>query len=154
MLVDPPKQHWHYSSFFFFSFHILFSQKGFAYDFEFLHAFLSNKKDKICPTKNGGGDHPFTPQIVIPVWTAGGVRALWVFEYPPRCMHIRYYFGDMDIRSQLLVWGYGDQSSFIRMYIYGDQYLIIRFGICRLYIRLGICRLVISYQSGELEISQ
>ena len=24
--------------------HILFSQKGFAYDFEFLHAFLSNKK--------------------------------------------------------------------------------------------------------------
>ena len=24
-------------------FHLLFSQKGFAYDFEFLHAFLSNK---------------------------------------------------------------------------------------------------------------
>ena len=30
-----------------FSFRILFSQKGFAYDFEFLHAFLSNKKNKI-----------------------------------------------------------------------------------------------------------
>ena len=29
------------------SFHFLFSQKGFAYDFEFLHAFLSNKKKKI-----------------------------------------------------------------------------------------------------------
>ena len=27
-----------------FSFHLLFSQKGFAYDFDFLHAFLSNKK--------------------------------------------------------------------------------------------------------------
>ena len=37
------------------SFHLLFSQKGFTYDFEFLHAFLSNK-------------------IVIPGWTAGGVR--------------------------------------------------------------------------------
>ena len=30
-----------------FSFHILFSQKGFVYDFEFLHAFLINKKNKI-----------------------------------------------------------------------------------------------------------
>ena len=30
-------------SFFLFSFHVLFSQKGFAYDFEFLHTFLSNK---------------------------------------------------------------------------------------------------------------
>ena len=29
------------------SFHLLFSQKGFAYEFEFLHAFLSNKKNKI-----------------------------------------------------------------------------------------------------------
>ena len=29
------------------SMHILFSQKGFTYDFEFLHAFLSNKKNKI-----------------------------------------------------------------------------------------------------------
>ena len=27
---------------FFLSFHILFSQKGFTYDFEFLHAFLGN----------------------------------------------------------------------------------------------------------------
>ena len=26
------------------SFHLLFSQKVFAYDFEFLHAFLNNKK--------------------------------------------------------------------------------------------------------------
>ena len=25
-----------------------------------------------------GGDHPFTPQIIIPGWTAGRVRALWV----------------------------------------------------------------------------
>ena len=46
----------HYSSFFFFflSFHILFSQKGFTYDFEFLDAFLSNKKNKIEPQKLGG----------------------------------------------------------------------------------------------------
>ena len=29
------------------SMHLLFSQKGFASDFEFLHAFLSNKKNKI-----------------------------------------------------------------------------------------------------------
>ena len=29
------------------SMHVLFSQKGFTYDFEFLHAFLSNKKNKI-----------------------------------------------------------------------------------------------------------
>ena len=28
------------------SMHILFSQKGFAYDFEFLYAFLSKKKEK------------------------------------------------------------------------------------------------------------
>ena len=26
--------------------HLLFSRKGFSYDFEFLHAFLSNKKNK------------------------------------------------------------------------------------------------------------
>ena len=26
------------------SFHLLLSQKGFAYDFEFVHAFFSNKK--------------------------------------------------------------------------------------------------------------
>ena len=40
-------QTWHYSSFFLllsFSFHLLFSQKGFAYDFEILHAFLSSQK--------------------------------------------------------------------------------------------------------------
>ena len=35
--------------------HLLFSQKGFANDFEFLHAFQA--------TKNWG-DPPFTPQIV------------------------------------------------------------------------------------------
>ena len=34
-----------------FSFHLLFSEKGFAYNFEFLHAFLSNKK-------NGGAPSP------------------------------------------------------------------------------------------------
>ena len=34
-------------SFFFLSFHILFSQRGFTYDFEFLHGFLSNKKNNI-----------------------------------------------------------------------------------------------------------
>ena len=36
-----------YSSFFLllsFSFHLLFSQKGFAYDFDILHAFLSSQK--------------------------------------------------------------------------------------------------------------
>ena len=37
-----------------FSFQVLFSQKWFAYDFEFFHAFLSNKKNKIYPKKNGG----------------------------------------------------------------------------------------------------
>ena len=31
----------------YFSFHVLFSQKGFAYDFEFLHDFLSNKENEI-----------------------------------------------------------------------------------------------------------
>ena len=31
----------------FLSFHFVFSQKRFAYDFVFLHAFLSNKKNKI-----------------------------------------------------------------------------------------------------------
>ena len=31
----------------FYSFHILFSQKEFAYNSEFLHVFLSNKKNKI-----------------------------------------------------------------------------------------------------------
>ena len=36
------------------SFHFLFSQKGFAYDFEFLHAFLSNKKIRFSPKKMGG----------------------------------------------------------------------------------------------------
>ena len=61
-------QTWHYSSFFLllsFSFHLLFSQKGFAYDFDILHAFLSSQK------KNRGEDPPFTPQIVISGWTAG-----------------------------------------------------------------------------------
>ena len=29
------------------SFHLLISQKGFSYNFEFLHAFLSNQKNKI-----------------------------------------------------------------------------------------------------------
>ena len=53
-----------------FSFHLLFSQKGFAYDFEFLHAFLINKKNKIQPKKMGG-DPPLTPQIIISGWTPG-----------------------------------------------------------------------------------
>ena len=35
-----------------------------------------------------GGGPPFTPKIVIPGWTAGGVRALWVSGDPPRCTHI------------------------------------------------------------------
>ena len=45
------------SSYFFFFFlssmHLLFSQKGFTYEFEFLHAFLSNKemaKMNVCIT--------------------------------------------------------------------------------------------------------
>ena len=42
------------------SIQVLFSQKGFTYDFEFLHAFLSNKKIRFS-------------QIVIPGWTADGV---------------------------------------------------------------------------------
>ena len=32
--------------FFFLSLHILFFQKGFTYDFEFLYAYLSNKNNK------------------------------------------------------------------------------------------------------------
>ena len=31
-----------------------------------------------------GGTPPFTPQIIIPGWTAGGVHPLWVSEHPPR----------------------------------------------------------------------
>ena len=30
----------------------------------------------------------FTPKIVIPGWTAGGVPALWVSEYPSRRTYI------------------------------------------------------------------
>ena len=36
-----------------FSFHLLLSQKGFTYDFEFLHAFLTNNKNKIQAKKGG-----------------------------------------------------------------------------------------------------
>ena len=39
--------------YFFLSFHVLFSQKGFAYDLEFLHAFLSNKKIRFSPKMGG-----------------------------------------------------------------------------------------------------
>ena len=53
----------------------------------YLHAFLSNKQI-IFSQKNEGGDPPFTPQIVIPGWTAGGVRALSINERPPRHSHI------------------------------------------------------------------
>ena len=35
-----------------------------------------------------GGGSPFTPQIVIPGWTEGGMRALWVSEHPPWRMNI------------------------------------------------------------------
>ena len=69
------------------SFQLFFSEKGFAYDFEFLHVFLSNKKIKFRPKKWGGGP-PFTPLIVIPGWTAGGVRGLWLSEDPSWRMHI------------------------------------------------------------------
>ena len=30
-----------------------------------------------------GGEPPFTPQVVIPGWTASGFRALLVSEHPP-----------------------------------------------------------------------
>ena len=50
------------------SFHKLFSQKGFTYDFEFLHEFLSNKKIKFNTQKMGGNLHP---QLVISGWTEG-----------------------------------------------------------------------------------
>ena len=43
------------------SFHVLFSQKGFTYDFEFLQAFLSNKKYDLAQ-KKWGGDPTFTPK--------------------------------------------------------------------------------------------
>ena len=42
-----------------------------------------------------GGTPPFTLQIVIPGWTAGGVRALWVSTQPPRCMHIWNIFSPL-----------------------------------------------------------
>ena len=71
--------------FFLFSFHVLFSQKRFAYDFEFLHTFLSNKKIRFSKKNQGG--HPFTHQLVIPGWTAGGVRALWVIWHPRDIQH-------------------------------------------------------------------
>ena len=45
-----------------------------------MYAFLSNKKNE--------GGHPFTLQIIIPGWTAGGVRAQWVSEDPARRTHI------------------------------------------------------------------
>ena len=80
----------------FYSFFLSF-QKGFAYDFEFLHAFLSNKKIRFSPKKQEW-DPSFTPQIFISGWTAGmgackatatlrvlkwnGVRALWESENP------------------------------------------------------------------------
>ena len=41
---------------------------------------------------SNGGEPPFTPQIVIPGWTTGGVRALWVSEQPPQHTHIQYIF--------------------------------------------------------------
>ena len=53
-----------------------FSQKGFAYDFAFLLAFLLATKIIRFSKKMGGP--PFNPQIVIPWWTAGGVCVLWV----------------------------------------------------------------------------
>ena len=40
---------------------------GFAYDFEFLHAFLINKKNKIQPQKNGGGSSLHPQQACEPV---------------------------------------------------------------------------------------
>ena len=52
------------------SFQLLFSQKGFAYNFEFLHAFLSNKESKIQP-KKWGLSPLHTPQIIISGRTAG-----------------------------------------------------------------------------------
>ena len=33
------------------------------------------------------GEPTLHPQIVIPGWTAGGVRALWVSEHSSRRMH-------------------------------------------------------------------
>ena len=71
---------------------LLFSQKELAYDFEFVHAYLSNnKKIRFSPNK-WGGNPPITPQIVIPGWTAGGVHALWVSDHPPRRTHIYLVF--------------------------------------------------------------
>ena len=64
------------------SFNLLFSQKGFPYDFESLQ-----KKEKLA-NKNGG-DFPYSPQILISGWTAGGVHALWVSKEPPWRTHIK-----------------------------------------------------------------
>ena len=60
------------SSFFLFSIHVLFSQKGFTYDF--VRANVVCVHAQSIWSKNEKID--FTPQIVIPWWTAGGVPAL------------------------------------------------------------------------------
>ena len=65
---------------------ILFSQMGFAYDFEFLHAFLSNKINKIQPNKMGGTPlHP--PNCHFRVDISRSVCA-WVSKDPSRRTHI------------------------------------------------------------------
>ena len=51
----------------------------------------------------GGG--PFNPQIIIPGWIAGRVRALWVSKDPPWRSHIlgyiyRYMVGYLQIQGR------------------------------------------------------
>ena len=64
---------------FFLSFHVLFSQKGFVNDFEFLHAFLSNKKIRFW-------------RYVSLFWVPkqNGMRALWESQEP--LWRMRYFF--------------------------------------------------------------
>ena len=50
------------SFFFLSSFHLLFSQNGFAYNFGFGYAFLSNKNIRFIILKNGGGALPSPPK--------------------------------------------------------------------------------------------
>ena len=49
--------------YFFLSFHVLFSHKGFTYDFEFLHDFLSNNKKRALAQKKWGGTPPSPPKL-------------------------------------------------------------------------------------------
>ena len=117
---------------FFFFLPLLFFQKGFAYDFEILHAFLSNKKTRFNPKKTGvGGALPSPPKssflggqqacepVKLQLLCVNRVRALWVSKDPPRrkcspknCKTTNFMFGLL-LSSQLTLHG---QKHYISYY--------------------------------------